>query len=293
MKRVSLGTGVCLWLLLLQSCNFDVQEVYHKCDDVLAEFQNAEAKEKSRYWFFQHELSRTINGYKTTDTIQQLLQEGLDSNYCKGESGWFDSNPLMLVANAHYTTFERLHDGEQIPNPTPDTNVIRLLVSYGADINRRPYVWYIIHRSDSEDMNRLWNMRSSFTVNDKPDVLPSEEEKYKAFFIEDENRLLKAFLSNGADPDNPGHPYPFSIEAIAARITDKEADSCFAKGTRAINEAIEKGMIWESQVDLLLEYTKLDEESLKAAERSGDPEMAKKIKRLWEQQKRNTKPHPS
>lgn len=282
---ISLTKVLCMCLMTTSflSCNFDMQEVYHKCNEVLAKFQNAEAKEKSRYCFFQHELSRTINGYKTTDTIQQLLQDGLDPNYFKGESGWFDSNPLMLVANSHYSTFERLHNGETIPNPTPDTNVIHLLVKYGADINRRPYVWYIIHRFGSEDLNRLWEMRSKFTVNNEPDVLSSEEEIYKTTLIEDENRLLRAFLKNGADPDKPGHPYPFTIEMLA-KITDEEANAYFDKGTRPVNEAIEKGMLWESQVDILLEYTLLDEESLRSAEKSRDSAMVKKIKKLWKEQ---------
>lgn len=274
---------MCLMMTFFLSCDIDMQKVYRLCNNVMENFEMAESKEKSRYWIFQHELSRTINGFITTDTLRQLLQEGLDPNYCIGEFGWFEANPLMIVANSRYTTFERLHIGEQIPNPTPDTNVIHILVEYGADINRRPYIWYIIHRSGSEDLNKLWEMRSEFTVNDEPDVLPSEEERYKTLFIEDENRLLRAFLRNGADPDKLGHPYPFSREMLA-KITDEEANAYFSKGTRPINEAIEKGILWESQVDLLLEYTTLDEESLKSAERSGDSAMVKKIQRRWKEQ---------
>jgi hypothetical protein len=52
-------------------------------------------------------------------------------------------------------------------------------------------------------------------------------------------------------------------------------------GTRAINIAMEKGIKWESRVDLLLQCTKLYEESLKAAERSHNSEMVKKITKLW------------
>jgi hypothetical protein len=99
------------------------------------------------------------------------------------------------------------------------------------------------------------------------------------------NRIIEAFLKAGADPDLPGHPYPFSYEAMKARITDEQAREYFSKGTRAINEAIAKGMAWESLVDLLLAYTQLDEESLKAAERSNDPAMVRKIQKLWQVQK--------
>lgn len=44
-------------------------------------------------------------------------------------------------------------------------------------------------------------------------------------------------------------------------------------------------MNWESQVDILLEYTKLDEASLAAARESGDPAMAAKIAALWRKQR--------
>lgn len=284
-KKLTKYSCICLLFSLFVSCNGDMQEVYWKMYQMGNMIEKKTHPKRWGYHALHHELEQVIRGFKTTDTIQQLLQEDLDPNYCKGEFGWFDSNPLMLVANSHYNTFERLHSGEAIPNPLPDTNVIHLLVKYGADINRRPYIWYIIHRLGSEDLNSLWEMRSEFTVNDEPDVLPSEEERYKASLVEDENRLLKAFLSNGANPDKLGHPYPFNSK-IMAKITDEEANVCFAQGTRPINEAIEKGMNWESQVDLLLEYTTLDEESLKAAERSGDSEMVKKITKIWELQQK-------
>jgi hypothetical protein len=102
--------------------------------------------------------------------------------------------------------------------------------------------------------------------------------------VADANRLLEAFLKTGTDPDKLGHPYPFSSDAMDVKITDKQANEYFVQGTRAVNVAIEKGILWESQVDLLLQYTKLDEESLKAAERSNDPVMIEKIKNLWKEQ---------
>ena len=63
-----------------------------------------------------------------------------------------------------------------------------------------------------------------------------------------------------------------------------EAEKYFAKGTRPINEAIKKGMRWENQVDLLLQYTTLDKDSLKAAKQSKDKAMIEKITRLWNEQ---------
>jgi len=67
-------------------------------------------------------------------------------------------------------------------------------------------------------------------------------------------------------------------------INYEEASEYFAKGTRPLYEAIKKGMRWESQVDLLLQYTTLDEDSLKAARESKDPAMIAKITRLWNEQ---------
>ena len=101
-------------------------------------------------------------------------------------------------------------------------------------------------------------------------------------YVKDANRVLRALLEAGADPDKLGHPYPFGFDWKVPFLTDKKANKYFAQGTRAINEAIEKGIIWESQVDLLLKYTSLDEESLKAADRSNDPAMIEKIQKLWQ-----------
>ena len=44
-------------------------------------------------------------------------------------------------------------------------------------------------------------------------------------------------------------------------------------------------MNWESQVDILLEYTKLDEASLVAAQESRDLAMEAKIAALWRKQR--------
>jgi len=67
-------------------------------------------------------------------------------------------------------------------------------------------------------------------------------------------------------------------------MTEEEANEYHAKGTRPINEAIKKGMRWESQVDLLLQYTTLDEDSLEAAKESKEPAMIEKINKLWNEQ---------
>jgi hypothetical protein len=72
-------------------------------------------------------------------------------------------------------------------------------------------------------------------------------------------------------------------------MTDERAAKYFARGTRPVNEAIKKGMRWESQVDLLLQYTTLDKDSLKAARQSKDKAMVQKIKKLWKEQEAREK----
>lgn len=206
---------------------------------------------------------------------------GLDPDYCLGECGWGDSNPLAVVSEGFYTTYYRTLRGDSIPDPTPDIATLQALVTGGADVNKRPYIWDRVYRHTNKRLNNKWK---SARVDGKP---VGVEEDVKRYYIRDVNRIIAAFLKAGADPDLLGHPYPFSYEAMKAKITDEQAQEYFSKGTRAINEAIAKGMAWESQVDLLLEYTQLDEESLEAAKRSNDPEMVKKIQILW--QKQNTK----
>jgi hypothetical protein len=119
----------------------------------------------------------------------------------------------------------------------------------------------------------------------EPQSTPEEAREAAASYVEDANRVLEAFLEAGADPDQPGHPYPYSYEVVDNGISDEEANEYFARGTRAINEAIKKGIWWESQVDLLLRYTTLDEDSLAAAEESNDPAMIAKITKLWLKQR--------
>lgn len=203
------------------------------------------------------------------DMVRRCLESGADPNECRGEFGWMDSNPLKVLTESFYNTYDYENQMPKILTETaPDVAIIKLLIDAGADINRLPYVWDRVHRCG--------NGYISTYIRDIGE---------RDVFIQDANRVLAALLEAGADPDKLGHPYPFSNDWRKLRsFTDKKAHKYFEKGTRAINEAIEKGIVWESQVDLLLQYTKLDEESLKAAERSNDPAMVEKIKSLWEEQ---------
>jgi hypothetical protein len=271
--------AVGIFVILIQYCK-NTEEKYNKnMRNILEQFRQTEFpvlnKKQHEQWMFYKAIYRN-----EVDMVQVYLDKGFDPNYCHGECGWIDSNPLAVVTETFYDTYSRYLRGEKIVEPIPDVETLQVLMTGGADINRRPYIWDRVHRYNNNDLEDHWCTRG--TVNG---VRQGEETDMKVFFIKDVNRIIEAFLKAGADPDMLGHPYPFSWEALKARITDEQAKEYFAKGSRAINEAIEKGIAWESQVDLLLKYTVLDEESLKAAERSNDPEMVKKIQMLWEVQK--------
>ena len=215
---------------------------------------------------------------RRTEWVKQILTNGVDPNYCRGESGWADSNPLNVVSESFYNTYYLRQSGKQIPDPALDLVVFQLLTEAGAEINMRPYIWNRVYLYNNQDIDSIKRQRKFANESLEPVIV---QEQFDCF-VADANRLLEAFLIAGADPDKLGHPYPYSEEAMYAGIDDRQANEYFAQGTRAINEAIKKGIIWESQVDLLLQYTKLDEDSLIAAEESGDRAMIEKINRLWE-----------
>jgi hypothetical protein len=204
--------------------------------------------------------------------VQELLEKGVNPDYCHGEIGWIDSNPLDVLSRNFYTTYYRPQD-----IPDLDVKLFYLLIDAGADINKRPYIWGRVYLYNNNLIHGTINQRRIDMESDNDEDIRNQID----WFINDANRLLKVFLEAGADPDKLGHPYPYSYDAINEKLTDEQVNEYFSKGTRAINVAIEKGILWETQVDLLLRYTNLDEESLLAAERSGDPAMIEKIKTLY------------
>jgi hypothetical protein len=234
---------------------------------------------KAHPYFFYNALYQYDIGL-----VRRFIEAGSDPNKCKGENGWVDSNPLKVVTEGFYNTYDYLNQIQKIiSEPAPDIVIIQLLVNAGADINRLPYVWDRVNRYGNEKYERIISHRRLNNLTLDPDVVKIEMDAY----ISDANRVLIALLEAGADPDRLGHPYPFGYDWKVPFLNDKRANKYFDQGTHAINIAIEKGIMWESQVDLLLRYTSLDEESLRAAERSNDPAMISKINDLWKRQPHN------
>jgi len=217
------------------------------------------------------------------NAVKKALKKGANPNYCLGEAGWVDSNPLSVIAESFYDIYYRKRF-ELIPNPIPDVAVLNILLEEGANIDQRPYIWERVFKYNNKNIESITRQRKADNESTEPEAMQEQID----IFMSDVNRLIEAFLKAGADSDKLGHPYPFSYEAVRARITEEQANEYFAQGTRAINVAIEKGIAWESQVDLLLQHTKLDEESLIAAERSNDHAMVEKINKLWEIQQKNS-----
>ncbi|MDC7126136.1 MAG: hypothetical protein PQJ46_11260 [Spirochaetales bacterium] len=237
---------------------------------------------------FAKELYIAVNaaqdGYDDQKLKELIKYNNLDLNFCIGDSGWIDSNPLDVVAQSFFALHVQERLGMTIPSPPSDVNTLNILVNANADIDRRPYIWHRVYLYD----NKILKSVISQGKVDGLSVNSEEMKKRINDYVDDSNILLEAFIEAGADPDKKGHPYPYDWAKTKGRMTDEEANKYFEQGSRPINIAIEKGIVWESQVDLLLKYVKLDEESLKAAERSNDPEMIEKINRLWiEQQNKN------
>jgi len=237
------------------------------------EFEEKMITKRHPYYFYNAIYIKDVN------LVKKFLEAGVDPNRCKGENGWVDSNPLKVVVEGFFNTYDyRNQKPKNISEPVPDVAIIQLLVVAGADINRLPYVWDRVYRWGNEKYKWIIDQRKIEGLSLDPDIIQMEMETY----VKDANRVLAALLEAGADPDKLGHPFPFSYDWKVSFLTDKKANKYFIEGTRAINEAIKKGITWESQVDLLLKYTKLDENSILAARESNDPIMIEKITKLWE-----------
>lgn len=196
------------------------------------------------------------------ESIEKEIKNGADVNKCYGENGWIDSNPLLYLTEGTYTTYYRKMNNEAISEPTPDIRLMKLLVANGANINLYPYIWIEVYRNN--------NIKKK-----KGELLQS--------YISDCNRTLKGFLDNGADVNAKGNHIAIDWQTYEKDLPYEElCRMCAApEATTPIYEAIKKGMLWESQVDLLLEYgAKLDGSCLEAAKLCGDETMVQKVEKL-------------
>ena len=217
------------------------------------------------------------SGYPPVDDIQKLIDKGADPNFCIGDEGWISSNPLLVLANIVNLAYYYVKDADS----DSDIKMFHTLVAAGADVTLFPYIWYRVYINNNVSLKDIKSWARKYGESDY------QIEKHLELWIAADNRLLEEFIKAGADPDMRGDPYPF--DGDYKKMTDEKAAEYFEKGTRPINEAIKKGMQWESQVDLLLKYVKLDENSLKAAGESGDEAMIKKIDGLWAKQQQANK----
>lgn len=207
--------------------------------------------------------------------VKDYLAAGLDPDYClKMYDGWQFRNPLMLFCS-DFLLLSYYEKDYILPNY--DVEVFNQLINAGADINKYPYIWANVYLHN-DDMIRIFKRDHENSENDVETFIPC--------YISDCNRSLKMFLEAGADVNRKCSPVPFE-KNICEKISEAKIQEYFNSpdSTSPIYEAIKKGMVWESQVDLLLEYGAiLDESCLAAAKLSGDEAMIKKVKTLLELQ---------
>ncbi len=207
--------------------------------------------------------------------VKDYLAAGLDPDYClKMYDGWQFRNPLMLFCS-DFLLLSYYEKDYILPNY--DVEVFNQLINAGADINKYPYIWANVYLHN-DDMIRIFKRDHENSENNVETFIPC--------YISDCNRSLKMFLEAGADVNRKGSPIPFE-KNICEKISEAKIQEYFNSpdSTSPIYEAIKKGMVWESQVDLLLEYGAiLDESCLDAAKLSGDEAMIKKVKTLLELQ---------
>ena len=281
-KFLHIASLILVSLVLYISCTSGKgQEIYYETMNEVDETFEA-AKEKYEALDIDHPISRmtkqdyhlAVYRYKVKE-VKKYLDANYDPNNCFFLGCiWAETNPLLIIVTERFSCWDVNTNTRKDLETYNDVELINLLVEYGADVNRLPYIWKKVY-CDNNDF-----------VISRTENFPEEIAAEKTVcLIEDANRVIKALLDNGADPNYKGLFAPFDEDNYFSYVTMTESRARrkfkSRKATSPLYEAIKKGMLWESHVDLLLQYgAKLDKSCLEAAKLSGDPDMIKKIEGL-------------
>jgi hypothetical protein len=193
-------------------------------------------------------------------TTEELLKKGQNPNKIKHppwESSWDNRNPLWMAAS--------------------DYEMANLLIKYGADATRRPYIARIMDRKIISD-----RFPDEMLVKGLGDSRQAINVIYEDYLYE----KVKLFLEAGADPNMKG-------SGVSARLflqTERNYLRWYNEyGDLPIKWAIKYSAF--NIVDLLLRYGAiLDDYSLKAAKEatkiSGYTDMEDYINEVWLKQQR-------
>lgn len=200
---------------------------------------------------YQMDMTRLIRDEEERyKRVEELLKMGANPDRMAGQFEWVDTNPLWKVCrNERY---------------------VKLFVSYGADVKKRPYVARAIvgQIALTDEQYEKWVEKGSFPRIHEKEALA----------------ILKILLENGADPNMRGRPF----DKVLFPATDWNYNRYYKKhGKLAINSAIEYNSI--KIVKLLFEYGAiLDEKSVELAKqttiKTGSSEMEELIMEHWNKQ---------
>lgn len=200
---------------------------------------------------YQMDMTRLIRDEEERyKRVEELLKMGANPDRKAGQFEWVDTNPLW--------------------NACRSERYVKLFVSYGADVKKRPYVARAIvgQIALTDEQYEKWVEKGSFPRIHEKEALA----------------ILKILLENGADPNMRGRPF----DKVLFPATDWNYNRYYKKhGKLAINSAIEYNSI--KIVKLLFEYGAiLDEKSVELAKqttiKTGSSEMEELIMEHWNKQ---------
>ena len=200
---------------------------------------------------YQMDMTRLIRDEEERyKRVEELLKMGANPDRKAGQFEWVDTNPLWDACRSE--------------------RYVKLFVSYGADVKKRPYVARAIvgQIALTDEQYEKWVEKGSFPRIHEKEALA----------------ILKILLENGADPNMRGRPF----DKVLFPATDWNYNRYYKKhGDLAINSAIEYNSI--KIVKLLFEYGAiLDEKSVELAKqttiKTGSSEMEELIMEHWNKQ---------